>query len=122
MKSFFKSLPIFLISVVVVVLMVANRNSVILSLNPLQYELVVPLYLVFFMGLFFGLILSTILLLTRKLQTQVNLHRANKENIRLRKQLIALEKEFDTKTDAHLAGTNLIEDKAPLKKHLVKNF
>ena len=105
MKFFFKSLPIFFIGVVVVALMVANRGSVVVNLTPFQYELVVPLYLVFFGGLFTGLIIGGFLLLTRKLQAQVNLHRANKENKRLREQLEGLEKEFDKRTDTHLAAS-----------------
>ena len=106
MKSFLKSLPIFLIGIVVVTLMVANREGVIVSLAPLDYEMFVPLYLVFFGGLFFGLLLGGMVLITRKLQAQVNLHRANKANIRLREQIVDLEGELEKKSNAFLAASD----------------
>jgi hypothetical protein len=76
---------------------------------------------VFFMGLFLGLILGGILLLSRKVQAQINLHRANKENIRLREQLKELEQDFDKKTDAHRATVGVI-DSHPSERALAKNI
>ena len=120
MKNLLTTVPIFLIGVVVVLLMVENRAPVVLNLIPLQYELVVPIYLVFFMGLFLGLLLSSIILLTRKIQAQVNLHIANKENTRLRNQCKALEGEFDKKKNAHLAGAGEPNIESP-ERALAKN-
>jgi uncharacterized integral membrane protein len=121
MNFFFKTVPVFLIGVVVISLMVFNRDPVSVFFAPDTFIPNIPLYLVFFAGLFVGLLISGVLILTLKVQAQITLRRANKENIRLREQLIILEREFDKKTNAHKAAIDAPE-RDSLETTLAKNM
>ena len=75
--------------------MVANRHGVVVDLWPFNLNLSLPLYLVFFAGLFLGLLLAWIIMLYRRLQAASEIHSARRESVRLRSQLMDLEKALD---------------------------
>ncbi len=95
MKRFFTNLTLFLFAAVVVLFIVANRGAVTVSLWPLPYLVDLPLYLVFFIGLFAGILLAGVIGMVRRARSFARARRAEKEARRLQTEVDALEQELD---------------------------
>lgn len=93
MKKFILALPFWALSVILIFFVVSNRQIISISLYPLEYELELPIYFVFFAGLFFGLIVAGILLLYRRVKAATTLYRVKRENERLQTKIIDIEKD-----------------------------
>lgn len=95
MKKFIMALPIWVVALLLVLFVVSNRHAVSVSLYPTNLSLDVPLYLVFFMGLFLGLLLSGFVLMLRRVNAATKIYLANKENARLKSKVVDMEKALD---------------------------
>ncbi len=97
MKTF-KLMPLILLSILLVILSVANRGQVTVSLWPFPIEISeVPLFFVFFAGIFAGLLLAGILLAFKGVRYYMDMRSAKKEATKLSKEIDALESELDKK-------------------------
>jgi len=97
MKTF-KSLPLILISILLVVFSVANREAVSVSFWPFPFELQdVPLFFVFFGGIFIGLLLAGILLAFKGVRHHLDMRGAKKETTKMARDIESLEGELDKK-------------------------
>lgn len=97
MKTF-KLMPLILLSILLVILSVANREPVTVSLWPFPIEISeVPLFFVFFAGIFAGLLLAGILLAFKGVRYYMDMRSAKKEATKLSKEIDALESELDKK-------------------------
>ena len=88
-------IPIWIFSLFLMVLLVANRHSVAVYLTPFPYELELPLYLVLFFGLFVGLALGWFVFLLRRMRAAIDLHAQKRENAKLMSKIHDLEKIID---------------------------
>ncbi len=79
----------------VVLFIVANRGAVTVSLWPLPYLVDLPLYLVFFIGLFTGLVLAGVIGVVRRARSFTRARRAEKQAQRLQAEVDSLEQELD---------------------------
>lgn len=79
----------------VVLFIVANRESVNVSFWPLPYYKPMPLYLVFFIGLFTGLVLAGVIGLIKRARSFTRARRAEKQAQRLQAEVDSLEQELD---------------------------
>jgi uncharacterized integral membrane protein len=91
----FTNLALFLLAAVVVLFIVANRGIVEVNLWPLPYLVDLPLYLVFFIGLFAGILLAGAIGMVRRARSFARARRAEKEARRLQTEVDALEQELD---------------------------
>ena len=97
MKTF-KLMPLILLSILLVILSVANREPVTVSLWPFPIEISeVPLFFVFFAGIFAGLLLAGILLAFKGVRHYRDMRGAKKEATKLSQEIDALESELDKK-------------------------
>ncbi|MCH7806046.1 MAG: LapA family protein [Proteobacteria bacterium] len=97
MKTF-KSVPLILLSILLVIISVANREPVTVSLWPFPIEISeVPLFFVFFAGIFVGLFLAGILLAFKGVRHYVDMRGARKEADKQSKEIDTLESELDKK-------------------------
>lgn len=60
MLRWLRTLSFLLIALILVALIVANRHSTTVHFAPLPYDLEMPLYLIFFAGIFLGLFIAGI--------------------------------------------------------------
>ncbi len=95
MKNLFTNLALVLLAAVVVLFIVANRGAVTVSLWPLPYLVDLPLYLVFFIGLFTGLVLAGVIGVVRRARSFARARRAEKQAQRLQAEVESLEQELD---------------------------
>lgn len=95
MKNFFSNLALVIVAAVVVLFIVANRGKVEISLWPLPYLVDLPLYLVFFIGLFAGMVLAGAIGVIRRARSFARARRAEKESRRLQAEVDSLEQELD---------------------------
>ena len=79
----------------VVLFIVANRGAVTVSLWPLPYLVDLPLYLVFFIGLFTGLVLAGVIGVIKRARSFTRARRAEKQAQRLQAEVDSLEQELD---------------------------
>lgn len=95
MKKLFTNLALVLSAAVVVLFIVANRGAVTVSLWPLPYLVDLPLYLVFFIGLFTGLVLAGVIGVIKRARSFTRARRAEKQAQRLQAEVDSLEQELD---------------------------
>ncbi len=95
MKNFLTNISLVIVAVVVVLFIVANRGKVEISLWPLPYLVDLPLYLVFFIGLFAGMVLAGAIGVIRRARSFARTRRAEKESRRLQAEVDSLEQELD---------------------------
>ena len=95
MKKLFTNLALGLLAVVAVLFIVANRESVNISFWPLPYYKAMPLYLVFFIGLFTGLVLAGVIGVVRRARSFARARRTEKQAQRLQAEVESLEQELD---------------------------
>lgn len=95
MKKLFTNLALVFLAAVVVLFIVANRGAVTVSLWPLPYLVDLPLYLVFFIGLFTGLVLAGVIGMVRRARSFARARRAEKQAQRLQATVDSLERELD---------------------------
>ena len=96
--KFFKSLPLLILSLVLIIFAVANRQSVNLSLWPFPAEIPdVPLFFVFFGGIFVGMALAGLITAYRGVRHFSEMRNAKKETSRLATEVDDLESELDKK-------------------------
>lgn len=96
MKKFILALPLWLMAIVLVFFVVSNRHTVIIDLSPLNLSAELPLYLVFFSGIFFGIFLAGFILLLRRMSNATDMYMAKRENARLHSKVVDMEKSMDT--------------------------
>ncbi|MCK5040756.1 MAG: LapA family protein [Sphingomonadales bacterium] len=106
MKKFIMALPIWVVAVALVFFVVSNRHGVVVNLYPLSSSLEMPLYFVFFMGLFLGLILAGFILLLRRVNAATKMYMAKRENARLRSKVVDMEKVMDEPDTDTLQNNN----------------
>jgi uncharacterized integral membrane protein len=95
MRKFVMALPIWLVAVALVFFVVSNRHATMVNFYPFTSSLEMPLYLVFFMGLFLGLALAGFIVLFRRVNAATKIYLAKRENTRLRSKVVDLEKAMD---------------------------
>ena len=96
--KFFKSIPLLVLSLVLIVFAVANRQSVTLSLWPFPAEVPdVPLFFVLFGGIFIGMALAGLITAYRGVRHYSEMRSAKKETSRLAGEVDDLESELDKK-------------------------
>jgi len=95
MKKFIMALPIWLVALILVIFIVSNRHVVEVSFYPSTSFLPMPLYLVFFLGLFLGLMLAGFILLLRRVNAATKIYKAKRENARLKSKVVDMEKAMD---------------------------
>lgn len=88
-----RTLPFWLLVLVLVVFSVSNRGAVTISIFPLPYEVTVPIYLVFFGGLFMGFLLAGFVALWRSAMVGAERRRARRERSELARKVDSLEDE-----------------------------
>lgn len=116
MKSV-RSLALVLLAVVLIVFALKNRMAVTVSLWPFPYEADLPLFVVFFFGIFFGLALASLLLAAKSISYYFDKRRVKKEMSELSKQLNALERKLDAQNSRQNGPE---EGRSPLGKSLAK--
>lgn len=116
MKSV-RSLALLFLSFVLVVFALVNRVAVKVSLWPFPYEAQLPLFVVFFLGIFFGLALASLLLAVKSISYYFDKRRVKKEMSELSKQLNTLERKLD---EQNLRLANSDDGRAPSGKSLAK--
>ena len=75
---------------------VSNRHLVTIDLYPLSLSAEIPLYLVFFSGLFSGIFLAGFILLLRRVSNATDMYMSKRENARLQSKVVDMEKAMDT--------------------------
>jgi len=94
----FRSLLLILLSIVLIVFSVANRQEVTVSFWPFPFEAQdIPLFFVFFGGIFIGLLLAGILLAFKGVRHHIEMRGAKKEAGKMAKEIDSLEGELDKK-------------------------
>ena len=94
-RKFFFYLPIILLAVFLVVFSVANRESVVLSLSPLPWVIESPLFLVFFLGIFLGVIITWIALAPDRWRAKRDAKAAEKKASTAQEEVRSLRAEID---------------------------
>ncbi len=84
-----------ILAAVVVLFIVANRESVNVSFWPLPYYKPMPLYLVFFIGLFVGMALAGAIGVIKRARSFARARRAEKQAQKLQTEVDSLEQELD---------------------------
>lgn len=92
-------LPLALIAVILVTFIVANRHAVDLVLLPGATALSVPLYLVFFLGIFAGLALAALFQIVSRLRSGFRERRHQREVNTLKAQVSELEEAMVADSD-----------------------
>lgn len=83
-----------LLAAVLIVFALANRAPVAVSLWPFRYEAELPLFFVFFVGLFVGLALAGLLLALKSVRHHFELRKTRKEKSEITGRLATLEREL----------------------------
>lgn len=120
--KYFKALPFWILVVVLVIFSVANRGLVTVTFFPFAYESELPLYLVFFGGIFLGFLMAGLIMLWRSATGGVERHRSARHKAKLEGQLAAYEEEAGGKPLGAGTGTkNATPDDGGEQKPLAKN-
>lgn len=93
----FRNFMLFLLMVILVVISVVNRQTVAVDLWPLPLVGEMPLFVVFFFGIFVGLILSALFLAVRSTRHSFEMRKAKKQTTKLESDVETLERELDKK-------------------------
>lgn len=96
---------LFLLGAVLIAFIVANRHPV--SLWPLPDDIQVPLYLVFFLGIFAGIALAALFAAIRSIQTSLRDARHRRELASLATQVQDLEAELDARQPEDQADADI---------------
>ncbi len=115
MKRLLIWLSVLLLGAVLVAFIVANRHPV--SLWPLPENIQVPLYLVFFLGIFAGIGFAALFAAIRSIQTSLRDARHRRELANLETQVQDLEAELDAQRPEDEAGSEGKPEIRPLAKH-----
>lgn len=99
--KFFKSLPLMVLALVLIVFAVTNRQGVVVTLWPLPFEAEMPVFLVFFLGLFAGLALAGVLLAFKGVRHYFELRKTRKEQKGLSSKVDTLEQELASRPRKH---------------------
>ena len=91
--KYLKSLPFWILVAVLVIFSVSNRGLVSVIFFPFAFESELPLYLVFFGGLFLGFLMAGLIMLWRSAATGVERHRSARHKAALEGKLAAYEEE-----------------------------
>lgn len=118
MKRLLIWLSILLLGAVLVTFIVANRHPV--SLWPLPDNIQVPLYLVFFLGIFSGIGLAALFAAIRSVQTSLRDARHRRELANLETQVQDLEAELDARRPEDEDGGEASDQGAPDIRTLAK--
>lgn len=117
--KFLKSLPLFILALVLIIFAVTNRQAVVVTLWPLPYEAEMPAFLVFFLGLFAGLALAGVLLAFKGVRHYFELRKTRKEQKGLSSKVDTLEKELASRPPKH-ADEDYTEEAPKHPKGLAK--
>ncbi len=91
--KYLKALPFWILVALLVIFSVSNRGLVSVVFFPFAYESELPLYLVFFGGLFLGFLMAGLIMLWRSAATGVERHRSARQKATLEGKLAAYEEE-----------------------------
>ena len=91
--KYVKALPFWILVAVLVIFSVSNRGAVTVTFFPFAYESELPLYLVFFGGLFVGFVMAGLIMLWRSAATGVERHRSARHKAKLEGKLADYEEE-----------------------------
>lgn len=120
--KYFKALPFWILVVVLVIFSVANRGLVTVTFFPFAFESELPLYLVFFGGIFLGFLMAGLIMLWRSAASGVERHRSARHKTKLEGQLAAYEEEAGGKPLGGETGTkNATPNDASEQRLLAKN-
>ncbi|HXV73099.1 MAG TPA: lipopolysaccharide assembly protein LapA domain-containing protein [Sphingomonadales bacterium] len=86
-----------LLAAVLIVFALVNRGAVTVSLWPFPYEAELPLFVVFFLGLFVGLALAGLLLAMKSVRHHFAMRKTAKEKSEISGRLASLERELDAR-------------------------
>ncbi len=93
-----RTIALFLVSAILIVFAVGNRQPVDLDLWPFYYEVAsVPVFVVFFIGILVGVALSGVVMAFRGVKHFTELRSEKKEKQKLSSDVEKLEAELDTK-------------------------
>jgi uncharacterized integral membrane protein len=93
-----RTITLFLISAVLIIFAVGNRQPVSLDLWPLLYETApIPVFVIFFIGILVGVALSAVVVAIRGVKHFTEIRSAKKEKEKLSSDVENLERELDTK-------------------------
>lgn len=87
MRLIFITVPGIILLIVLVAFTVANRQTLSVSLDPVPLVVDMPVYLLFYAGLFLGLGLTALVMTWRTTRLRYNLRQARKSEARLREKL-----------------------------------
>jgi uncharacterized integral membrane protein len=88
-----RALPFWILVAVLVIFSLSNRDIVTVTFFPFAYESELPLYLVFFGGLFLGFVMAGLIMLWRSAASGVERHRSARNKADLEGKLAAYEEE-----------------------------
>ena len=91
--KYLKALPLWILVAVRVIFSVSNRGLVSVIFFPFAFETELPLYLVFFGGLFLGFLMAGLIMLWRSAAGGVERHRAARQKTALEGKLAAYEEQ-----------------------------
>ena len=91
--KYLKALPFWILVALLVIFSVSNRGLVSVIFFPFAFESELPLYLVFFGGLFLGFLMAGLIMLWRSAATGVERHRSARQKAALEGKLAAYEEE-----------------------------
>lgn len=104
--KYLKALPFWILVAVLVIFSVSNRGLVSVIFFPFAYESELPLYLVFFGGLFLGFLMAGLIMLWRSAASGVERHRSARQKAALEGELAAYEEEAGGQPLADPAATD----------------
>lgn len=115
-----RTIVLILISVVLIIFAVGNRQPVSLDLWPFLYETApIPVFVVFFIGILVGVALSAVVVAIRGVKHYTEIRSAKKEKEKLSTNVENLERELDIKPPK-VEQKDYTEDGPGLSKKLEK--
>lgn len=100
MMKLLKSLPLLIFAIILIVWMVSNRQGITINLFPLPYEILLPAYLILFVGIFIGLAFGAYVLAARRMRAAADIHQLKREIARLNSQNGDLKAQLRTQEEA----------------------
>jgi uncharacterized integral membrane protein len=106
-----------LLAALLIVFALVNRAPVAVSLWPFPYEAQLPLFVIFFAGLFAGLLLASLVLAMKSVRHYFELRKTTKEKSEITERLATLERELEQR-GAKVEDEDYVEeaDTPPLAK------
>ncbi len=104
--KYLKALPFWILVALLVIFSVSNRGLVSVIFFPFAFESEMPLYLVFFGGLFLGFLMAGLIVLWRSAASGVERHRSARQKAALEGKLAAYEEEAGSQPLANSTETD----------------